>query len=220
MSQTPRLAVSVLMRRERVPGPMARWQPWRWVLADVLPAVADAESAGAQPGSGSQAPVPSPARQCVEHSADHSLWLHSGLAVTLHRDDVEGYHLNATAGQPCFWVMWRMEEVDGEDEPVAMPQNVTLSYHDAGRWLDAQETVERVDAPPEVLMWLQAFIDAHYQPEPKRRRRPDSFRPLTDRFGNPVSISTDKTRRGPPADAANAQGKSAQQTEAKPPHGH
>ena len=206
MSQTPRLAVSVLMRRERVPGPMARWQPWRWVLAGVLPA------------SGESATVA--ARQCVEHSADHSLWLHSGLAVTLHRDDVEGYHLNATAGQPCFWVMWRMEEVDGEDEPVAMPQIVTLSYHDAGRWLDAQETVERVDAPPEVLMWLQAFIDAHYQPEPKRRRRPDSFRPLTDRFGNPVSISTGKTRRGPPADAANAQGKSAQQTEAKPPHGH
>ena len=205
MSQTPRLAVSVLMRRERVPGPMARWQPWRWVLADVLPA------------SGESATVA--ARQCVEHSADHSLWLHSGLAVTLHRDDVEGYHLNATAGQPCFWVMWRMEEVDGEDEPVAMPQIVTLSYHDAGRWLDAQETVERVDAPPEVLMWLQAFIDAHYQPEPKRRRRPDSFRPLTDRFGNPVSISTDKTRRGPPTDAASAQGKSADQT-GKPAHGH
>ena len=49
MSQTPRLAVSVLMRRERVPGPMARWQPWRLVLADVLPAVAAAESDGAQP---------------------------------------------------------------------------------------------------------------------------------------------------------------------------
>ena len=205
MSQTPRLAVSVLMRRERVPGPMARWQPWRWVLAGVLPA------------SGESATVA--ARQCVEHSADHSLWLHSGLAVTLHRDDVEGYHLNATAGQPCFWVMWRMEEVDGEDEPVAMPQIVTLSYHDAGRWLDAQETVERVDAPPEVLMWLQAFIDAHYQPEPKRRRRPDSFRPLTDRFGNPVSISTDKTRRGPPTDAASAQRNPADQT-GKPAHGH
>lgn len=205
MSQTPRLAVSVLMRRERVPGPMARWQPWRWVLAGVLPA------------SGESATVA--ARQCVEHSADHSLWLHSGLAVTLHRDDVEGYHLNATAGQPCFWVMWRMEEVDGEDEPVAMPQIVTLSYHDAGRWLDAQETVERVDAPPEVLMWLQAFIDAHYQPEPKRRRRPDSFRPLTDRFGNPVSISTDKTRRGPPTDAASAQRNPADQP-GKPAHGH
>lgn len=100
-----------------------------------------------------------------------------------------------------------------------MPQIVTLSYHDAGRWLDAQETVERVDAPPEVLMWLQAFIDAHYQPEPKRRRRPDSFRPLTDRFGNPVSISTDKTRRGLPADAASAQRNPADQT-GKPAHGH
>ncbi|WP_328592031.1 hypothetical protein [Tepidimonas charontis] len=26
----------MVMRREPVPGPMARWQPWRWVLADVV----------------------------------------------------------------------------------------------------------------------------------------------------------------------------------------
>lgn len=55
--------------------------------------------------------------------------------------------------------------------------------------------------------------------EPKRRRRPDSFRPLTDRFGNPVSISTDKTRRGPPTDAASAQRNPADQP-GKPAHGH
>jgi hypothetical protein len=67
-----------------------------------------------------------------------------------------------------------------------------LSYYDAGRWLDAQETVEQVSAPEPVVQWLAAFAHEHYVIEPKRRKRPESFRPLTDRFGNPASITTDK----------------------------
>jgi hypothetical protein len=82
-------------------------------------------------------------------------------------------------------------------EPMAVPQTVTLSYHDAGRWLDAQERVDQVAAPEPVVAWLRAFVDAHYQAEPKRRKRPDSFKPLTDRFGQPVRVSTDKRRGGP-----------------------
>jgi hypothetical protein len=74
---------------------------------------------------------------------------------------------------------------------------VTLSYHDAGRWLDAQERVDQVAAADEVVDWLSAFVDATYQPEPKRRKRPDSFKPLTDRFGQPVRISTEKHGTGP-----------------------
>ena len=34
-------------------------------------------------------------------------------------------------------------------EPMAVPQIVTLSYHEAGRWLDAQERVDQVPAPEE-----------------------------------------------------------------------
>ena len=85
--------------------------------------------------------------------------------------------------------------VDGE--PLAVPQTVTLSYHDAGRWLDAQERVDQVAAADEVVDWLRGFVDATYQPEPKRRKRPDSFKPLTDRFGQPVRISTEKHGTGP-----------------------
>ena len=65
---------------------------------------------------------------------------------------------------------------------------------DAGRWLDAQETVEQVPAPAAVIEWLQTFVDQHREAEPRLRRRPESFRPLTDRFGNPALISTGKSR--------------------------
>ena len=62
----------------------------------------------------------------------------------------------------------------------------------------AQETVEQVPAPAEVLARLRDFAQAHYTPETPRRKRPDSFRSLQDRFGNPASVSTEKLRGGGP----------------------
>ena len=189
----PALPVNVVMRREPVTGPMSRWQSWRWVLADVLPAgepfqvpVHAAQPVAAVP----QEVQPLPGAVAVGGA---TYWLFTGLHVTLYRDDAEGLYLNLNSPLPCIWVFWRAEEermLDGE--PMAVPQIATLSYHDAGRWLDAQEKVDQVPAPPEVVEWLRAFVDGHYQPEAKRRKRPDSFKPLTDRFGQPVRISTGK----------------------------
>jgi hypothetical protein len=73
---------------------------------------------------------------------------------------------------------------------------VSLSYHDAGRWLDAQETVETIVAPAEVAEWMHSFAVQHFVPEEKKRQRPQSFQRLTDRFGQPVSVSTDSKRKG------------------------
>jgi hypothetical protein len=177
----PALQVAVIMRRERVPGPMARWQPWRWVLADVVPHEA---------GFGDTP-------RCLLQTDDEARWLHPGITVELFRDDAEGYLLNATTPAPCWFVLWRMdEEATLAGEPIARPAAVSLSYHDAGRWLDAQETVEQVPAPDHVIAWMKAFADEHLIAEPKRRQRPQSFRGLQDRFGNPASVSTEKHRGG------------------------
>jgi len=175
MSQDrPTLEVAVLMRRERIDGPMARWQPDRWVLADVM---LQHEGFGTEP------------RLLYQHEGEER-WLYGGMAVSLYADDAEGYYLNATTPAPCWFVLWRMQ-----DER-AVPVAVSLSYHDAGRWLDAQEMVEQVPAPAEVIAWMQAFIDEHHVIEPKRRQRPESFKTLTDRFGNPATVSTAKPQRG------------------------
>jgi hypothetical protein len=178
MTERPRMEVAVIMRRERLAN---RWQPWRWALDDVVPQ----ESAfGREP-------------RLLMRDDDGERWLHPGFEVELFRDDAEGYYLNVTTAAPCWFVLWRMEEEPGlADEPMPRPAMVSLSYHDAGRWLDAQETVEQVPAPPEVVEWLRAFVDAHYVVEPKQRRRPQSFRPLQDRFGNPASVSTGKKSGG------------------------
>ena len=182
MSNTrPELKVAVVMRRERITGPMSRWQSWRWVLADV---VMHEDGFGTVP-------------RLLYKSDSEERWLHPGYTVELFKDDAEGYYLNATTDVPGWFVLWRMEEAPGlADEPMAKPVVVSLSYYDAGRWLDAQETVEQVPAAAPVVEWLKAFVAEHHVLETKRRKRPESFRSLSDRFGNPASISTEKKQGG------------------------
>lgn len=177
MNPRPSVEVAVVLRRERLHN---RWQPWRWSLADVVP---DEPAFGTEP-------------RLLFASDDEQRWLHPGFTVELFRDEAEGYFLNATSPAPCWFVAWRMEdEPTVADEPIARPALLTLSYNEAARWLDAQETVEQVPAPEATVAWMRAFAEAHYVPEPRRRKRPESFRQLQDRFGNPVSVSTLKGER-------------------------
>ena len=176
------------MRRERVTGAMSHWQTWRWVLQDVVghDQVPHEAYFGTHP-------------KCLRQTDDEQVWLHPGFTVSLHRDDAQGYYLNSSSPSPCWFVLWRMEEEPHlSDEVMAVPVMVSLSYHDAGRWLDAQEQVDQVPAPEDVVSWISVYAQAHWELEPKRRKRPESFKTLQDRFGNPASVSTDKARvRGP-----------------------
>lgn len=176
----PHWEVAVLMRREAVQGPMARWQPWRWVLHDVV----------------AQQPEWGESPRCLRQAPDQSLWLYPGWRVEVYPDDAEGYWLNATSPHPAWFVLWRMDEATPEGEPRAVPQAVSLSYHDAGRWLDAQETVENVPVSAELVSTLLAFAQQHFVPEAKKRQRPQSFQRLADRFGQPASVSTAPRRGG------------------------
>jgi hypothetical protein len=177
MNTRPSIQVAVTMRKERMTGAAARWLDWRWVLHDV---VLQQEGFGTAP------------RLLVKNDSEER-WLHPGYVVELFKDDAEGYYLNATTDAPCWFVLWRMEEEPAlAAEVMAVPTAVSLSYHDAGRWLDAQEKVDQIPAPAEVAEWMSAFAQEHFAEEPKKRKRPQSFQKLEDRFGNPASVSTDK----------------------------
>ena len=154
MDTKPTLRVAVLIERQRQPN---AWEDWRFAITEVLP----------DDGSFGDAP------RTLRDDGRTAQVLHPGLAVTLHRDEGEGYHLNLTSGAPVWFVMWR---IDDEDPSRAWPERVTLSYNEAGRLLDAQERVDNLPLGADVREWLQAYTDEHYRPEPKQRKRPASFR--------------------------------------------
>jgi len=154
MDAKPALRVAVLIERQRQPN---AWEDWRFAITEVLP----------DDGSFGDAP------RTLRDDGRTAQVLHPGLAVTLHRDEGEGYYLNLTSGAPVWFVMWR---IDDEDPSRAWPERVTLSYNEAGRLLDAQERVDNLPLGADVREWLQAYTDEHYRPEPKQRKRPASFR--------------------------------------------
>lgn len=155
----PTLHVVVRIDRARRPSP---WEEWRFTLSDV---VTD------EGGFGS-------AMRTLRDDGRTTQWLFPALPVALYRDEAEGYYLNLSSGAPVWFVMWR---IDDDDASVARPERVTLSYNEAGRWLDAQERVDNRPLDPETRAWLQAFVDMHYRPEPRQRKRPASFVPPAKR---------------------------------------
>jgi hypothetical protein len=149
------------VRVDRLRQP-TRWEEWRFTIAEVV--LDDG-------GFGTERRVLRDDGQCAQ-------WLFPNMPVSLHRDECEGYYLNLTSGSPVWFVMWR---VDDADPSLAAPEIVTLSYNEAGRWLDAQERVDNCPLDARVREALQDYVDANYRPEPKQRKRPASFVAPEDR---------------------------------------
>ena len=137
------------------------WQSEVWEPVGVL--------AGYEEGGGPRVIVNDPAA---------TQWLHQDFEIDLRRDEADGYYMNISTDAPSVFVLWRME---GEH---AVPQFVTVSYAEAGRWMDAGEHVDRVPMPAELLPWVQGYVERNYRPEPKRKLRPQSFRAPKDRAGS------------------------------------
>lgn len=152
--ETESLKVAVIMRRTPLNN---RWQPHQWKPAEIT---ADELLAGIE-------------RRCLRNDEADTRWLFGGFDIKLYRDEAEGYFLTASSPEPCWFVMWRLEEVDGAE--VAVPKTVTLSYNEAARLMDGGEQVDTLPATPDIVERLNAFVQEHYRPEPKRKRRKPSF---------------------------------------------
>ena len=151
--ERPSLRVAVVMERETAPN---RFEDWRFRVVEVVP---HEDAFGSEP-------------RVLRDDGQVRRTLFPGFTLELFRDQAEGYHLNLRTGAPVWFVVWR---ADDEDPSRAWPEPVSVSYEEAGRWLDAQEHVDNVPLPAELAAWLQAYVDENYRPEPKKRRRPQSF---------------------------------------------
>lgn len=152
--ETEAINVAVVMQRT----PLAnRWQPWQWRPVELTVDV----------------PLPGATVRCLREDPDDTRWLFSGFDVRLYSDEAEGYFLNVDSPTPCWFVMWRLEESDGAE--IAVPKQVTLSYNEAARLMDGGERVDTLPAGPEIVDHLRAFVQEHYRPEPKKKRRKPSF---------------------------------------------
>jgi hypothetical protein len=144
--QHPHLPLAVTLRRVPL---TSRWVSEKWEVDGVAP------------------DEPSADITCQSQGVDSWLW--RGFTLDLHPSEAEGYFLNISAPDPRVFVMWRLEEWDGN--PTARPWVTTLSYHEAARMMDAGETVDSVPMPQPVRDWLLPWLEVNYKPEPRRKQR-------------------------------------------------
>jgi hypothetical protein len=91
--------------------------------------------------------------------------LFPGYRLHLVRDEAEGYYMNLTSPEPKVFVLWRAE--DG----IVRPERMTVSYGEGTRWADSGEQVDGVPIPSDLLPWMAQFVEAHFHPEPPKKKR-------------------------------------------------
>jgi hypothetical protein len=152
--ETETLTIAVVMQRT----PLAnRWQPFQW-----KPIEMSADDLLTDVG-----------HRCLRNDASDTRWLFGGFQIGLFPDEAEGYFLNIASPTPCWFIMWRLETYDGQE--IAVPKQVTLSYNEAARLMDGGEQVDTLPASSTVIARMAAFVQEHYRPEPKKKRRKPSF---------------------------------------------
>jgi len=168
---------AVLMRKQFVDNP---WISYRWAPQEVLPDFGQFNHVAADAGK--------IVGQFLGRDDEVESWLFTGYELNLFPDEAEGYYLNLSAAQPCWFVMWRLEEdieryIDAQsielaksESTIAVPHRICVSYNEAGRLLDGGESVDNIPLSLEHASWLQEFVNEHYRPEPKKRHRPESFK--------------------------------------------
>jgi len=142
----PLFPLCVVMRRVPV---VNRWISEKWELADVRP--------------------DNFAPEVCRFPLESDSWLWRGFTLDLHPSEGEGYYLNMVAPDPRVFVMWRLEEWQGE--VTARPWVTTASYNEAARMMDAGETVDSLPMPAAVRDWLVPWLEANYKPEVRRKHR-------------------------------------------------
>lgn len=151
---TEALKIGVIMQRTPLNN---RWQPYQWRPMEIV----------------IDAILPEGAPRCLLDDPADIRWLFTGFDIKLFSDEGEGYFLNISSPTPCWFIMWRMEELDGME--IAVPKAVTLSYNEAARLMDGGEQVDTLPAPAGIVERLSAFAAEYYKPEPKGKRRKPSF---------------------------------------------
>ncbi|MGH8802582.1 MAG: DUF3305 domain-containing protein [Casimicrobiaceae bacterium] len=175
-----RRRVDVVM--ERIPL-ANRWASERWqpiaVIEAVPPCGRGAALSGAPGMIASDTPEARSARGILvsgDSAGGREHWICPGFEIELHHSEGEGLYLNMTSPDPRVFVMWRMFD-DGR-VPRAWPVIVTVSYNQAGRFMDGGEQVDSFPIPPGLAQWVRDFVAANYVPEPRRKLKRRN--PLTD----------------------------------------
>ena len=149
------------------------WQPFRWVISDLMPLRPEAGD-GAPPINNMQL------RRLRDPGglAESDELYFADVFLDLHHAEAEAYAENLASSDPAIYLVLRsgedeeddyaQSENDGPDMHIAelslSPYNIQ-DYEDCGEYL-----IEKLPLVGPIQDFVKAFVDAHYHPEPFKKR--------------------------------------------------
>ncbi len=150
------LPLGVVLERREIDHP---WQDVSWRPVGVVPGAPACDPKGAWK---------------LLRGGDGWEHYHCGtLKLSLFRKETEAYKVNLSQQPPSIFVVLRGEEEAGAAHEF-VPFLVTASPFEAQDYLDSgEEIVEAVPMPPDVVAFVQSFVDEHHVDERfyKRQRK-------------------------------------------------
>ncbi|MEM1073567.1 MAG: DUF3305 domain-containing protein [Pseudomonadota bacterium] len=172
-SQSIRLGIFI----EKSPG-VTRWGKWSWAAQSVVPGAPDADW------------------RIISESKDVTLYHAATRTVTLYVSDTEAYVHELSTDTPSVYVVMRSHDDRPSDTLEIV--HVTASPYEAQDFCDSgEEVVEKIQMPPALLAWVEAFVARNHVEEPfvKRRRTGVDQSDQCHGIGDPrITQSTDVYR--------------------------
>ncbi len=155
MTVTDTMPIGVIIERREIDN---KWQQYVYSPVGVLPGAPAMK-------------VTDPWK--VLHEGDGWVRYHAGtLDLELNDKATTGYRNNLRNELPFVFVI--LQPGEEADEPEVVPKLVTACPDEAAEYLDTAQLVEGVPMPPEMVAWVQDFVDKHHVEVKfvKRKRTP------------------------------------------------
>ena len=173
------LPLGIVLERRNIDNP---WVEFEWRPVAVIP------------GAGARDPL---GEWQVLGSGESWTHYHSGtLPLELFRRETEGYKVNLSLEPPRLFVVLRTGE-DADSPHDVVPFLVTACPYEAQDYLDSgEEIVEAVIMPPDVVAFVQAYVERHHVDEPFKKRKRKRHDPNEAGFGRPPPVSRPRNGHG------------------------
>jgi hypothetical protein len=100
----------------------------------------------------------------LRSSSDGDEYLWGGFSVRLHKDEAESYYHNLMSAKPCLYIVSSLNE-----QGMLAPFMVSASFDEAHAYFESD--LQTVAMPPELYLWIEAYVITHYVPEKKLKRK-------------------------------------------------
>lgn len=145
------LPIGVIVERRALDNP---WQDHAWLPVEIVPGASAVED-----------------WLEIGHGDGWVRYLVGSAPLELHRRETEAYKVNLSSDLPRVYVLLRTDDTPDTSHEIRLFL-VTASPYEAESYIGVDGGIlESVPMPPELVAWVQAFVDRHHVDEPFQKRK-------------------------------------------------